>query len=187
MRKMIDINYIESLSMSHKDRFENYLKHYGKKKFTIIEFLELENITWQDKKWVVFHENQKILSNDLLRKFALICACRAVENCDSQEIKDYFHLVLNIFISKSEDQLLNTDEYKETFKTANRAAYNATYSATDWETYCAAYNATYWAANKAANKAAYNVADWATYKATYWATEENIQRDILVNLLEELK
>ncbi len=35
------------------DRFNNYVKNYGEKAFTIIEFLELDKITALDKQWVI--------------------------------------------------------------------------------------------------------------------------------------
>ena len=34
------------------DRFDNYVKHYPNSDLSIVEFLKLENITYEDKIWV---------------------------------------------------------------------------------------------------------------------------------------
>jgi len=167
----ISKKYIEQFNPC-KDRWDNYLKYYKSFSGSMVEFLELENISWSDKKWVLFHEDQKILSDDLMREFALICACRAVEQCDSQEIKDYYDLVLLIYTSK-EIVLKDSEAYSAADWAAYRAACSAAYRAADW----AACSAVDWAAAWAADAAA----DWAADAAT----EEDIQKDILINLIEE--
>jgi len=61
------------------DRFENYLKFYGKKTFTIDQFCELENITTQDKFWVLL----RMLDKFNVEVFAIDCALRAFKSADA--------------------------------------------------------------------------------------------------------
>ncbi len=43
-----------------KDRFDNYIKHYGRKEHTRAQFMGLRNITQSDKMWVSF----RLMSRD---------------------------------------------------------------------------------------------------------------------------
>lgn len=155
----IDTKYILSLNPC-RDRLDNYLKHYKDFSGSLIDFLNLDKITWEDKIWVLFREDS-LLPEKLMREFAFICASRAVDNCDIEEVKEFFTLVLFIYESGDLD-LLDSSEYW--------AAKRATYWATE--------RATYWAAKR--------VTYWAAVQAACWAKEENIQKEILINLIGEL-
>lgn len=160
MRTKINKEYLKSLNPC-ADRWKNYLKHYSQFDGTIAEFLDLKEISFEDKKWVLFRENG-LLPEETMREFAMLVACRAVESCESQEIKDYYDLVLHIYTS-GETHLLESEEYR------------------------AAYRAAYWAAYRAADRVAYSAAYWAAYRAAYRAAdrvaEESIQLEILKNLV----
>ena len=108
----------------------------------------------------------------LQREFAFMCAARAVEACDVQEIKDYFMLILMIYES-GELELLNSEEYWA----ADGAADGAAYSAAD----CAAYSAADWTA---ADCAADEAADEAAYWAAYRAAERAVQVEMIKYLLD---
>ncbi len=46
-----------------KDRFDNFVKFYGDKDFTVAKFMGLKNITQEDKLWVVF----RLMPKDSIR------------------------------------------------------------------------------------------------------------------------
>ena len=115
------------------DRWINFLRHYSDFDGSLVEFLELEKVSWSDKRWLLFHNDQKMLPDELMREFALICACIAVEQTDKQEIKDYYDLVLHIGMSGER---------------------SAACSAADSAAYYAADSAAYYAADSAADSAA---------------------------------
>jgi hypothetical protein len=62
---MISQTNISSLKPC-KDRFDNYVKFYGNRKFTPKQFMGLKNITHKDKLWVAFH----MLPSDKVRVVA---------------------------------------------------------------------------------------------------------------------
>lgn len=76
---VINTELIESLNPC-KDRFNNWLEHYGTRSFTILEFLELEDdITAPDKIWVAV----RVLPRDLVEVFAIDCAFAANASADA--------------------------------------------------------------------------------------------------------
>jgi hypothetical protein len=62
---MINQESIKALNPC-KDRFDNYIKHYGTRSFTPAQFLGLKNITHKDKLWVAF----RILPKETVVKIA---------------------------------------------------------------------------------------------------------------------
>jgi hypothetical protein len=58
------------------DRFENWEKSYGTKKFGVLEFLELDKITPTDKVWVAV----RLFPLGLLRVFAIDCVFASYAN-----------------------------------------------------------------------------------------------------------
>lgn len=55
------------------DRYENYLKYYNDFDGQLEEFLDLENITYQDKIWVAV----RLMPRFLAEVFAIDCAVRS--------------------------------------------------------------------------------------------------------------
>jgi hypothetical protein len=53
---IITDDFLKSLEPC-KDRLDNYLDHYSGKEFSILEFVELDNITWSDKFWVLWNHD----------------------------------------------------------------------------------------------------------------------------------
>ena len=72
MKYKIDTKLITQFNPC-KDRFDNWVAHYDNKKFSLIEFLELENITHRDKLWVAL----RLMNNDTKVVFALDCSFAA--------------------------------------------------------------------------------------------------------------
>jgi hypothetical protein len=65
---MINRELIATLSPC-RDRFDNYIKHYGDRNFTKRQFMGLRNITHEDKLWVAFRlmpkENLRLAAADI--------------------------------------------------------------------------------------------------------------------------
>jgi hypothetical protein len=55
---MINKNKIAKLEPC-KDRFDNFVKHYGDREFTVRQFMGLKSITHKDKLWVAFRSMPK--------------------------------------------------------------------------------------------------------------------------------
>ena len=107
----------------------------------------------------------------LQREFAFMCAARAVEGCEVQEVKDYFTLILFIYES-GELELLNSEEYSSAFS----AAYWVIYRVADW--------AAYRAADSAASRAPYWAAYMAAYRAADWAADSAAEREVQVEMIK---
>lgn len=169
----INLSYIKRLNACSSG-IERYIKD-GNEDFNgnISEFLELDSVNWNDKKWVVFHEDQNILSDDLMREFAFICSLRAVETVEIMEITYLYDMNLLGYVSNyAADSTANYAANSTANSTANSAAYYA------------ANSTAYYTADSAAYSAADYAADYAADSAADYAAEENIQRDILLNLIE---
>ena len=157
------------------NRWRNYLKHYPKWEGTLCDFLQLENISIEDKLWVIGRKYKHL--EKLQRQFALQCATRAVDDCNSQEVKDYLSLVILIYES-SDLSLLDSKEYRAADSEAYWAARGTAYSEAYSEVYWAAYSEAYWAAYAAADSAAHAAADSAA--------ERDIQINMAAALAEEM-
>jgi hypothetical protein len=74
--KQIKINneLIKKLNLC-ENRHENYLKYYKNTSFSILEFLDLDNITASDKIWVMV----RVLPIDIIEIFTLDCAFAAYD------------------------------------------------------------------------------------------------------------
>ena len=170
-----------------QDRWQNYLKHYSDWSGTLREFMGLENITADDKLWV-FTQNIPELAK-LQQDFAFMCAARAVDGCDVQEVKDYFTLILFIYESGELDLL-----YSKEYRAADMAAFKAADMAAGWT----AHRAAYWAADRAADGATHRAAywaagiaagidvGWAAHRAAYWAERSGAERAVQVEMIKFL-
>lgn len=69
MKLTINTKKIKKLNPC-EDRLENWKKHYGAKSFRILNFLELDKITAEDKIWV----SVRVLPRELVEVFAIDCA-----------------------------------------------------------------------------------------------------------------
>ena len=73
MKKLkINTDVIKALNPC-KDRFDNWLAHYGSKNCTLRQFLALDQITHRDKLWVIL----RLVDNDTKTVFALDCVFSA--------------------------------------------------------------------------------------------------------------
>ena len=137
---MINKKYLKSLSPC-EDRYKHYLTHYKKWTGSLEEFLELQELTFEDKKWVFVRSIDK-------SKLRLVAS-------------DFAERVLHIFESKHP----NDDRPRKAIEAARNgnAAY-AVYAAAADASYAAnTANAAY-----AASAAAY-AADAAAYAGGYGA------------------
>jgi hypothetical protein len=71
---MVNKEIIKSLRPC-ADRYENYLKYYSDFDGQFEEFLDLENITYQDKIWLAV----RLMPRFLVEVFAIDCVVRAAE------------------------------------------------------------------------------------------------------------
>ena len=134
---IIDDEFLASLNPC-TDRYENYLSHYSGKTFSVEEFIALENITPEDKFWVLFNEHFLTIP-EMVR-----LAC------------DFAEHVLYIFESKYPGDLRPRDALNlatAAYPDADRAAYAAEAEAAATAAGAAAYAAT--AAGAAAYADAY--------------------------------
>jgi len=72
MKIKVNSDIIKSLTPC-EDRLVNYLNHYNKLNFDILEFLALDKITTEDKVWV----SVRLMPKELVAAFAVDCASRA--------------------------------------------------------------------------------------------------------------
>jgi hypothetical protein len=145
---MITNDIIKSLNPC-KDRLDNYLKFYEDKEHTKAQFMELKNITHEDKLWVAF----RLMTRDQVIK----------------AVADIAESVLHIF----EKKYPNDPRPRKAIEAAricdvNSAPTAAAYAAAAAATYAAADDATY-AAAYAATAAAYAAADDGAYAAAAYA------------------
>ena len=149
-----------------KDRLDNWKNKYPKWKGTLSEFLDLPNITFQDKTWVYFRMIDKTLVSKVAATFA--------------------REVLYIY----ESAYPNDDRPRKAIEAAERgdanAAVNAAANAAN-AAYAAAYaaNAAYaaYAAVNAAVNAAANVA--YAVNAAYAAARAGTKEDRLIMIMKE--
>ena len=153
----INKEFLKKLS-SCEGRWKNYLEHYSEFSGNLLEFMELNKISTEDKLWVFTQKIKDI--EKLQRKFAVFCMDRC--QTDVKEIQEYQVLIMLMYESEDFGSI-------EHLKTTYRAAYRAAYWAAD--------RATYWAADRAAY--------WAAERATDRAAEREIQLNIIKYLLRE--
>ena len=149
---LINKDYLKSLSPC-EDRYKHYLTYYKKWTGSLEEFLELHELTHEDKKWVFMRS----IGKDNLR---LVAA-------------DFAERVLHIFESKYP----NDDRPRKAIEAARGGDKGAAYYAANAAAYVAhtanvAANAAYYAALAAAYAAyAYAAADAAADDAAYDAAD----------------
>lgn len=118
------------------DRFNNYLEHYSDFNGSFDEFIDLSNITHDDKIWVA----KRALNRNQLVHFGLLCA-ESVLNIfeakypEDKRVRECIEYLMTIkdFSNLTEEQ---KDEIRK-HRYATYAAYSETYSATDAASYAA--------------------------------------------------
>ena len=188
----LDVQTIKALNPC-ADRFDNFLKHYPDFSGTVEDFVMLENITYNDKIWVL----TRVMNREQKVAFAIKCGLSMLSVFEQQY--------------PSDDRPRKALEAAEAWlanPTAERAAAYATYTAGDaadaaahaaYTAANAAYvvadaaNATTYAADAAANAAnaaanAAYAAAYATANATTYAAACIEQKELsLIFALETLK
>jgi hypothetical protein len=124
------------------DRYKNFLEHYGDQTFSFDEFIELENIAYDDKIWVA----RRILNQNQLVHFGIMCAESVLGLYQGKYPEDYRvkdcleHLKdIKAFSTLTETQ---KEEIWQQRNTPAYAAYAATAAATAAADAAAAYAAT---------------------------------------------
>jgi hypothetical protein len=169
--------YIASLGPC-KDRYENYLLHYKDTDLSISEFLQLDNITYEDKIWVW----KKFATKNEAVKFGLKCAQSVLNIFEDRYPEDKRP---RLALEAVDNYLQNpTEENKRKCKNAAYAAAAAAYAAA-YAAYAAeyAYAAAYAAYAYAAAYAAY-AAEYAAYAAEYAAM--SAQKELNLKYLIEI-
>lgn len=188
----INLDYIKKFNPC-KSGVETFIKAgYENFNGSIIDFIKLDKISFSDIKWVLFHEKQKLLSDNLMREFALLCSLRAIESVNVREITYLYEIELLEYISGEKcDSAAYSAAYYAAYYAAYSAADSAARSAARYAARYAAHSAAdstaYYAAYSAARSAAYSAADSAARSAadsTAYSAEENIQKEILIDLIE---
>jgi hypothetical protein len=171
----ITSEYIANLKPC-KNRHDNYLQHYANTDFSVVEFLQLENITYEDKLWV--WKKFATISEAVL--FGLKCASSVLDIFESKRPNDKRPRLaleaVDIYLKKP------TEENKQACNYAAASAASAAYA-----TAYAAANAAYAAAAYAADAATY-AADAATY-AAYAARlqKKEVNLIFLVEIYQDLE
>ena len=145
------------------DRYKNYLENYPNFDGSFDEFLDLNNITYNDKIWVA----QRVLNKNQLIRFALLCAESVLHIFEEKYPEDKrprdcieYLMKIDDFSNLTDEQREEILKHKNAASSASSAAYAAAYAASS----AAAYAATYAAAD-AADAAAYAAADAANAAA----------------------
>jgi hypothetical protein len=144
------------------DRYKNYLENYPNFDGSFDEFLDLENITYDDKIWVA----QRVLNTNQLIHFALLCAQSVLHIFEEKYTEDKRVRNCIEYLMKIEDFSNLTDQQREEIlkhKNAADAAY-AAYAAADADAAAADAAAAAAASAYAASAYAY-AADAAAYAA----------------------
>jgi len=165
----INLEYINQFNPCQSG-LDSFIKA-GYKNFSgnIVDFIKLKDLSFKDKKWVVLHEDQKLLNDELMREFAFACALRAVEKVNIPEITNAWMINYLMYISGEYDYTSRSAAYSAAYSAANYAARSAIRSTTNFDAYSAALSAAYFAAY------------------TDRIKEENIQKEILIDLITKYK
>jgi len=146
------------------DRFDIWIEHYNDFNGTILEFLDLENITHSDKLWVAL----RLLPRHTVEVFAIDCAFSAAAASYAASYANYASYVTN---HAADDAVA-----------AHHGAYAAHHAAASYAAAYAAYADDAVAAHHGAYAAyAASYADDASYAAD---TERNRQIEALKYLIE---
>lgn len=171
-----------------KERFDNFIEQYPTFNGSFDEFLDLENITYEDKIWVA----KKVLNKNQLVHFGILCAESVLNIFEAKYPEDKrVRNCIELLKSKKDFSILSSEEKEEIWKARNEARFAATYAA-DAATY-AVHAATYAAyAAYAADHATYAVhaathavhaADAAAYVTYAYAAKKN-QRNLNLEYLK---
>ena len=196
MRKLlktkINLDYINQFDpcKSGVDRFikAGYENFNG----NIVDFIKLKDLSFKDKQWVVLHEDQKLLNDELLREFAFTCALRVVERVNIPEMTNAWMISYLMYISGEYDYTSHFGNDPVIRSTTNYATRSTTNYATRSTTNYATRSAANYAARSAIRSTTYSDAYASARSASYFATdaaytdrikEENIQKEILIDLI----
>ncbi len=162
------------------DRLKNYLNHYSDFKGDIVEFLELENITPQDKIWVAVRIMPRLLVETFAIDCAFVVATHAAYATDAYAAAaaDADAAAADAYAAAADAAYAAADAADTIYSAAYAYAYAAAYAAATYAadtTYSAAY--AYAAAADTTYSAAY------AYAAAADAVREN-QIDTLIMILE---
>ena len=147
------------------ERYKNFLEHYADFSGTMVEFLDLDKITYKDKIWVI----KLVVKREILEQWAILCAESVLyifeKECPNDKRPRDCIEYLKTGEKNKEKTLLHSRAVHAAAYTANAAAY-------------AAYAATY-AAAYAADAAAY--AAYAAYAASSINTDPDTARETQQN------
>ena len=134
------------------DRYKNYLENYPNFDGSFDEFLDLENITHNDKIWVA----KRVLNTNQIVHFGLLCAQSVLHIFEEKYPEDKRPRNCIEYLIKIDDFSKVTDEQREEILKHRDAAADsyAVYAAANAAVYTAA-NAAVYAADTAANAAVY--------------------------------
>ncbi len=146
------------------DRYENFVKNYPEFDDSVSAFLNLTEISYSDKVWVV----TRLIPREFLIKWSIICADSISHlTSDPRVLRclTYLKTIEDFNVLKpGELELINYHEDATNAAAATAAAYAATYAA--------------YAATAAAYATAYSTAaTYAAYAAAYAATAANSRID----------
>jgi hypothetical protein len=150
------------------DRYKNYLKYYSEFNGSFDEFLDLNNISYDDKIWVAI----RILNKNQLVHFGLLCAESVLYIFEKKYPNDSSVRECIEYLMKIEDFSNLTEEIKQEIRSKRANAASAAAAAASYASYAAASyaaSAASAAASYAASYASYAVAAAAAADATYAA------------------
>ena len=117
-----------------KIRWENYLTHYSEFDGTFEEFIDLDNISYNDKFWVA----RRVLNKNQLVNFAILCAQSVSSIYENKYLNDKrvsdligFMITIDDYTNLTNNQQLKLKELRHSahFAADAAAADYATYSA----------------------------------------------------------
>lgn len=160
-----------------EDSFNNFTKHYPDYNSDLINFLNLEDITYSDKVWVFV----RLATHVQKVRWSILCAESVLQNFESMCPNDDRPRKA---IEAAEAVAINpSEENRQAAYSAANAAYSAANSAYS-AAYSAAHSATYSTANAAAN-AVYSAFSAAADSAAAEKAQEELNLLFMVEACRE--
>jgi hypothetical protein len=187
LKTKINLDYINQFNPCQPG-VDRFIKA-GYKNFSgnIVDFIKLKDLSFKDKKWVVFHEDQNLLNDELLREFAFACALRVVERVNIPEMTNAWMISYLMYISGEYDYTSSFGIDSVTYYIDSVTYYSAPFAtrSTTYSAVCSVIRSTtYSDAYAAARSVAYFATD-AAYNGRI--KEEKIQKEILIDLITKYK
>jgi hypothetical protein len=110
-----------------KDRYDNYVTHYGTQDFDIDSFLGLDKITYKDKIWVC----RRLMNKNQLMLFAILCAESVLHIFEEKYPNDLRPRQCLEYLKTIEDFENLTELQRQDIIVNKNAADAATYAAAD--------------------------------------------------------